>query len=299
MKYIKAMRNFLLVGVLFIGAIGNAGCGNRNEEGRFSGDEALQLASTQLDFGSRVPGTLGHLETGDWIAAELEAEGWISTIQEFEYRGVQLRNIIGKSNVQAAPGPVVIGAHYDTRPQADRDLSHPLQPVPGANDGASGVAVLLELASVLDEDEFRQPIWLVFFDGEDSGKIDGWDWIVGSTYFVEHLTSTPEAVVIVDMVGDEDLQLYYERNSDDDLAQEIWEIAADLGYPSFIAEERYSIIDDHIPFIHAGIPAVDIIDFDYPFWHTAHDTIDKISASSLEQVGRTLQLWLERTAEKQ
>jgi glutaminyl-peptide cyclotransferase len=295
----KAMRNIMLFVMLVVGVHAAAGCGNRGEVGRFSGDEALELASFQLDFGNRIPGTNAHRQAGDWIAAELEANGWMSTIQEFEYRYVQLRNIIGKSNDQLMPGPIVIGAHYDTRPQADRDLSRPFQPVPGANDGASATAVLLELASVLDVDGFRQPVWLVFFDGEDSGNIEGWDWIVGSTYFVEHLTATPEAVVIVDMVGDEELQLYYERNSDEILAQEIWEIAADLGYPSFIAEERYSIIDDHTPFLRAGIPAVDIIDFDYPFWHTTEDTLDKISASSLEQVGRTLQLWLEKNATKE
>ncbi len=295
-KIYKAMRNLVLVGMLFAGLLlVIAGCGKRNDERQFSGDEALELASVQLEFGNRIPGTQAHRQAGDWISGELESHGWLPSIQEFRYQGVQLRNIIGKSSDMNASSPIIIGAHYDTRPHADKDPSHPSQPVPGANDGASGVAVLLELANVLEFNELRQPVWLVFFDGEDSGNIDGWDWIVGSTYFVEHLTSTPEAVVIVDMVGDEELQLYYEHNSDENLAQEIWGIAGELGYASFIAEEKYSMIDDHTPFLRAGIPAVDIIDFDYPFWHTTEDTLDKISVSSLEQVGRTLQWWLGKT----
>jgi len=95
------------------------------------------------------------------------------------------------------------------------------------------------------------------------------------------------------MVGDEDLQLYYERNSDRELAQELWHIASEQGHAAFFQTERYSLIDDHTPFLLAGIPAVDIIDFDYPYWHTTDDTLDKISASSLEQVGQTVQHWVE------
>ncbi len=292
----KAMRNILLAGVLIAGVFIVVGCENQSGMQRFSGDEALELVSIQIDFGYRIPGSDAHRQAGKWIKAELESRGWMTAVQEFNYKDVTLINVIGKSDGRTVPGPILIGAHYDTRPQADRDSYNPSLPVPGANDGASGVAVLLELASVLEFEQLQKPVWLVFFDGEDSGKIDGWDWIVGSTYFVDHLTSTPEVVVIVDMVGDEELQLYYERNSDDNLARQIWEIAEDLGYRSFIPSERYSIIDDHTPFLHAGIPAIDIIDFDYPYWHTTEDTMERISASSLEQVGRTLQLWLETTA---
>ncbi len=165
--------------------------------------------------------------------------------------------------------------------------------MPGANDGASGVAVLIELAHVLDRNRLSQPVWLVFFDAEDSGNIGGWDWIVGSTHYADNLAADLEAVVIVDMVGDRDLQLFVEKHSDPGLVQEIWSVADTFGYQAFVNTPKYSIIDDHLPFLRKGVPAVDIIDFDYPYWHTTRDTVDKVSADSLEQVGRTLEHWLE------
>jgi Zn-dependent M28 family amino/carboxypeptidase len=163
--------------------------------------------------------------------------------------------------------------------------------VPGANDGASGVAILLELARVLPEDSV--PVWLVFFDAEDNGRIDTWDWILGSTEFVENNPVQPQAVVIVDMIGDADLNIYKEKNSNSELTNEIWNIAKSLEYDSvFFPEYKHSMIDDHTPFLRAGIPAVDIIDFDYPYWHTLQDTPDKVSGASLQAVGETLQVWV-------
>jgi Zn-dependent M28 family amino/carboxypeptidase len=189
---------------------------------------------------------------------------------------------------------IILGAHYDTRFYAnmDSDIEKQLQPVPGANDGASGVAVLLELARVLPDD-LNKNIWLVFFDAEDQGSIEGWDWILGSRSFVKTLQSKPDAVVIVDMIGDKDLNVYYERNSDVGVQEEIWEIAAGLGYEKhFIPEYKYSMLDDHTPFLEKGMVAIDIIDFDYPYWHTSQDTIDKISPESLEMIGTTIYHWL-------
>jgi Zn-dependent M28 family amino/carboxypeptidase len=113
---------------------------------------------------------------------------------------------------------------------------------------------------------------------------------------VDLLSETPQGMVLVDMIGDADLQIYYERSSTDALKENIWQVAADLGYPSFIAQNKHHIIDDHTPFLRAGIPAVDLIDFDYPYWHTVQDTLDKISAASLHAVGHTLQTWLLRDA---
>jgi Zn-dependent M28 family amino/carboxypeptidase len=228
---------------------------------------------------------------GDWIVQELKDHGWRVEEQIFPYREFQGRNIIGIGG----PGIgewVILGAHYDTRPISDRDQHNPMKPVPGANDGGSGVAVLLELARVLQPQNLQRPVWLVFFDLEDSGGIDGMEWIQGSTYFAENLDEFPHQVIIVDMVGDADLQLYYERNSDLALQSEVWEVAADMGFDGFISEYKHSMIDDHTPFLRLGIPAIDIIDFDYPYWHTTEDTLDKISSDSLEQVGQTLQKWL-------
>jgi Zn-dependent M28 family amino/carboxypeptidase len=122
----------------------------------------------------------------------------------------------------------------------------------------------------------------------------GWDWIVGSTYMAENLTVFPEVVIVVDLVGDADQQLYYEGFSDPELREKLWQIAAELEYRDFfIPQLRYTIIDDHLPFVRLGIPAVNIIDFDYDYWHTVEDTADKASPDSLHRVGHTLQRWLE------
>ena len=284
----KAMRSLCLI-LLFT----QVSCSTLSQEGQFDGQSALLFVEEQMAFGPRIPGSEENRETAVWIVEHLESIGWETEIQHFNYHGTPLTNIIAKSEGVSEKRPILIGAHFDTRPHADLDPINPEAPVPGANDGASGVAVLLELAHVLARDRLRQPVWLVFFDAEDSGNIDGWDWIVGSSFFADNLTQDLEAAVIVDMVGDRDLQLFIEKNSDPDLVHEIWELAGQLGYPAFINTPKYSIIDDHLPFLRIGVPAVDIIDFDYPHWHTISDTIDKVSAESLEQVGRTLEHWLE------
>ncbi|NJO07216.1 MAG: M28 family peptidase [Chloroflexaceae bacterium] len=133
---------------------------------------------------------------------------------------------------------------------------------------------------------------MVGFDAEDNGRLDGWDWIVGSRYMADNLDITPDGMILADMVGDADQQLYYEGNSTVVLREAIWQVAADLGYSSFIPRQRFTVLDDHVPFIQKGIPAVDMIDLDYPYWHTTADTLDKISTASLETVGRTVQEWL-------
>ena len=246
---------------------------------------------TQVAFGPRIPGSSGHAQVQKWMRAELTNAGWESRVQSTERLGHPIENVIASRGNQAPK--IIIGAHYDTRMVADNDPDEAKkqEPVPGANDGASGVAVLLELARVLPEDSV--PVWLVFFDTEDNGRIEGWDWILGSQAFVDGLDFRPEAVVIVDMIGGADQNIFIERNSNPALVNEIWGIAAELGYQgSFIPTAKYSMLDDHTPFLQAGIPAVDIIDFDYPYWHTTADTVDKISAESLETVGRTLQAWI-------
>jgi glutaminyl-peptide cyclotransferase len=257
----------------------------------FQGGSAMGYVEQQMAFGPRVPGSGASKQAGDRIITSLTDFGWTSSQQTFEYHGVQLRNIT--AHWVAAEGPLVLlGAHYDSRKIADQDPSTGEQPVPGANDGASGVGVLLELARVLPTSPPACRVDLAFFDGEDSGGIDGWDWIVGSTYMAEHLSERPDAFVLVDMVGDEDLDLYMEGNSDPALRGSIWTTADSLGYDAFVPVVKYTMVDDHIPFVQKGIRSVDIIDFDYPYWHTQLDTLDKLSAASLEQVGRTLQAWL-------
>ncbi len=261
--------------------------------GPFDGARAYTHLLAQMDFGPRITSTPANLAAGDYILAQLTQAGWAAEFQPFEYMNTPARNIIAKAN--AGRGPILlIGAHYDSRRRADRDPQHPSDPVPGANDGASGVAVLLELAHSLNLARVPNEIWFVFFDAEDNGELDGWEWLIGSTYAAEHLTAQPQAMILLDMIGDADQQIYYEGNSDPALSAQLWAIAKQLGYADyFIPTRRYTMIDDHLPFIQRGIPSVDMIDFDYPYWHTTADTADKVSAASLERVGRTLQTFLE------
>ena len=259
---------------------------------RFDGQKAYAHVLAQVAIGLRPTGSPQGWAAGDYIIQQLEALGWTVETQEFVFRGVKGRNVIGK----AGQGPVVIlGAHNDTRPAADQDPdpAKRQQSILGANDGGSGVAVLLELARVLDRDALDRQVWLAFFDAEDRGRLDGWPFSVGARHMAQTLTVKPQAVVVVDMVGDADQAIYYENNSDQELSAKIWAIAAQLGYGDhIIAQPKHTIIDDHLPFKEQGIPAVDMIDFDYPYWHTLADTADKVSPISLEQVGRTLEAWL-------
>lgn len=257
----------------------------------FDGQTAYTHVRAQCDLGPRPSGTPANRAAGDAIIAHLQAQGWEVETQEFTYSDTPIRNIIGVTP-GIAGDPIIVGAHYDTRRAADAD--DPSQPVLGANDGASGVAVLLELARALDRDRLANPVWLAFFDAEDNGRLDGWEWCVGSSYVATHLQITPQAVIVLDMVGDAEQQFYLEANSDPTLLQQLWQIAATLGYSqTFIAEPRWSVYDDHIPFIQQGIPAVDVIDLDYPYWHTTQDTPDKVSPESLERVGRVVETFLE------
>jgi glutaminyl-peptide cyclotransferase len=260
---------------------------------QFDGEQAYDQVLAQVAMGPRPTGSEAGWETGDYIVEQLSRLGWSVETQEFVFQGVRGRNIIAK----AGTGPLIIlGAHYDTRPAADRDPdpNKRTQPILGANDGASGVAVLLELARVLDRDKLSNHVWLAFFDAEDRGRLEGWPFSVGAREMAQGLALRPQAVVVVDMIGDADQNIYYERNSDVELSTRLWAIAAKLGYQDYIIpESRHTIIDDHLPFIEQGIPAVDMIDFDYPYWHTLEDTADKVSALSLERVGRTLEVWLE------
>ena len=262
----------------------------------FTGELAYEWVERQCDLGYRITGTEGNTAAGDMILAELKSLGWETREQTFTYKDTPVRNLIA----WRGEGPaLLLGAHYDTRRAADEDDVNPTEPVMGANDGASGVAVLLELARAVDWDAVDRRVYLAFFDAEDNGRLDGWEWIVGSSYMAQHWGEAGEppleAMVLVDMVGDADQQIYYERNSDPALSELLWAIAAELGYEErIIPEPKYAMLDDHIPFRQLGIPAVDMIDFDYPYWHTTQDTRDKVAPESLESVGRTLEVWLER-----
>jgi len=257
---------------------------------------AMQHVVSQVNLGPRHPGASGHADVIQYISDNLNQSGWNVEIQQAEFNGLEIQNIVASRD--ETPAQVFLGAHYDTRLYADRDPNpdNHSKPVPGANDGASGVAVLLEIARVLPE--AITGVQLVFFDAEDQGGINGQNWSQGAEAFVESYINDPDAaslsaVVIIDMIGDADQQVYYEQASNPQLSQEIWGVAAALGYSNrIIMEMKHNIIDDHLPFLRAGFAAVDMIDIDYTYWHTVEDTPDKVSPESLETIGLTLLKWL-------
>jgi glutaminyl-peptide cyclotransferase len=258
---------------------------------KFDGQRAYDDVKYQVSLGPRTPGSKAHEDIVNWIISNLKSSKWNVITQETSISGIPIKNIVAKRGT-GSPW-IIIASHYDSRIFADQDSTPESRklPVLGANDGASTVAILLELARDIPIKDNKQ-IWLVFLDAEDNGNIQGYDWILGSQYFVDQLNGKPDSAVILDMVGDKDLNIYMEQNSNHDLNQEIWAAASTLGYKQFIPTYKYNMIDDHIPFINSGIKAVDIIDFDYPYWHTTQDTIDKISTDSLKAVGDTILKWL-------
>jgi Zn-dependent M28 family amino/carboxypeptidase len=264
---------------------------NKNQK-VFDGGRALSDVKYQVDLGPRTMGSAAHEKAENYIINQLKSQNWQVETQETVISGQPIKNIIAKRG-EGTPW-IILGSHYDSRSIADQD-KNPVNrklPTPGANDGASSTAILMELARVIPKNENKQ-IWLVFFDDEDNGNASGSGWSVGSTYFVSQLQGKPDSVVVLDMVGDKDLNIYKEGNSDREINNEIWRVAKSLGYTQFIPTYKYDMIDDHTPFLNAGIRAVDIIDFDYPYWHTTNDTVDKVSAESLKAVGDTILNWLE------
>jgi glutaminyl-peptide cyclotransferase len=277
--------SFLLLVLLLIAVIKL----KTNQPLLFNSTRAYRDVITQVGFGPRIPESAAHSLETEYIQNELTMAGWSVSVQETTWNGFLIKNIIS-SNSAVRPS-YILGAHYDSRMIADQNRNNTTEPVPGANDGASGVAVLLEIARSLPPD--APPVWLVFFDAEDNGGINGREWIMGSRSFASSLDFTPKAVIVLDMVGDKEPSFFYEVNSNTELSESIWKIAKNLGYNEvFIPEDKYSILDDHIPFIELGIPAIDIIDFDYPYLHTTEDTIDKVSKKSLNIIGTTLLEWL-------
>lgn len=260
----------------------------------FDGNRAFADIQHQVDVGPRIPETEPHAKIQAWMVNKLTKAGWETEQQRFTIQGHEIVNIIAKHEVDEESPWIILGTHYDTRMFADQDENFldRNKPVPGANDGASGVSILLELARILP-DELSVNLWMVFFDAEDNGNIPGFDWDLGSTAYVQSLEEHPDKVVVIDMVGDKDLNIHIEKNSDQEISQEIWRTAADIGYSEqFVPTQKYRMIDDHLPFIQKGIPAALIIDFDYPYWHKTTDTVDKVSATSLQVVGDVLLAWL-------
>jgi Zn-dependent M28 family amino/carboxypeptidase len=210
---------------------------------------------------------------------------------------VEMNNVIARFNLKASK-QIMISAHWDTRPWGDRgsDIMGKNQPILGANDGASGVAVLIELAHILNKERPKIGVNLVLFDAEDYGTSgDNWSYCKGSQYFAKNIPIPyPNYAINLDMIGDREPEFYIERFSyeqNPSLVMELWQKAESLGLKSFKKRAQHMIFDDHVPLYEiAGIPAIDIIDFDYPnetanYHHTKNDIVQNCSPKGLGEVG--------------
>jgi hypothetical protein len=267
-------------------------------------DEARAFADLekQCSFGPRVPGTDAHRRCREWLVQALTDAGGKVSVQAVVDTGYPVPGIDSLYNIRARFGPenapyVLLGAHWDCRPFADRDADPAKQklPVDGACDGASGVAVLLEMAREMGRTAPPLGVELAFFDGEDAGNDTNPDTFCrGSQAYVRLLTHPrPLHMILVDMVGGKNLALHPEVQSQEsapNVVDRLWAGAKIVHAPAFLPGAKYQVYDDHIPFIREGIPAVDLIDLDYPEWHTSRDVPANCAATSLGQVGRVL-LW--------
>lgn len=275
---------------------------------RFDADSAYHYIAQQVAFGTRVPGSVGHKACGDWIVHTLRSWGYSVTEQEVkgtDYYGKSVvgRNIIATRQPEASER-LILMAHWDTRPIADHDPtpSKRTEPILGADDGGSGVAVLLELARQWRSLELNKGVDFVFFDLEDGGR-SGEDasWCQGSQHWAKHPHTegyTARHGILLDMVGAKGARFYWEYHSQRyaaPLMRELWETARQLGWHQyFIPREGAGILDDHLPVIeYRGIPSVDIVNFseDGQFgahWHTHADNLDNISLETLRAVGETV-----------
>ncbi len=273
----------------------------------FDGESSLAYIQTQLDFGPRVPGTTGWQRTGDWIAEQMRQRA--DTVIEQRWTHVTesgdtipMRNILARIN-PGARERVLYVAHWDTRPMSDGAGVPPEQrqlPVPGANDGASGVALLIGVADALRSTPPGVGVDLLFVDGEDYGSFGGEqrDVLIGSRHFASNLPEPdyrPLYGVVWDMIGDADLRIPQEGHSvrrAPEVVRLVWSTAAELGYGRyFVAELGPAVTDDHLPLLDAGLRVINVIDLDYPPHHTPHDTFDKVSARSMQVVG-DVAVWL-------
>ncbi len=274
-------------------------CSSNKKNIQFDKSQAYTFLKEQCDFGPRNPGSENIKLVREYIRNILEQCGAVVQEQNFSVTGDTIdyngTNIVGSFYPDKSER-LLIGAHYDTRPWADKDENpqNRNKPILGANDGASGVAVLLELANILaDNKPPKYGVDLVFFDLEDIGSYQNEDsWCKGSEYYANNmLTDKPAYVIILDMIGDEDLSIpmeYFSYQSAPELLQKLNDYAQKRGFTQFKRKISSPITDDHIPFIKRGMQAVDLIDFDYPYWHTLQDTPDKCSENSLFAVGQTI-----------
>lgn len=282
----------------------------RTTKPEFDSLNAFKYLTEQTDFGPRNPGSEGHKKTKEYLVTRLNSFVERVVEQNFVYHDKRdsllkynATNIIASFNLNPEkPGRIMLAAHWDTRPFADeeKDSANFYKPILGANDGASGVAVLLEIARLLKENPIDIGVDIVLFDLEDLGDNSktyfygpGNQYSIGSEYFVNNIGSyRPAYGILLDMVGDKNLRIAKEGNSNavaPDIINKIWSAAEKVNSTAFVNEIGGAVMDDHIHFLRKGIKVVDLISSPFPdYWHTLGDTPDKCSPESLKQVGNVL-----------
>ena len=284
----------------------------------FNADSAYAYIEKQVSFGPRVPNTREHQQAGDYLINKLKEFGAEVTVQDFKETAfdgttLDLRNIVGSFNPQASKR-VLLAAHWDTRPFADKDPdeSRQRQPIAGANDGASGVGILLEMARLLHQNPDPQVgVDIIFFDGEDYGEPEFMDddlkerkiyWCLGSQYWANNKHKSNYSAyfgILLDMVGGKDAVFYregYSREMAPSVVKRVWGWAHEIGYGHYF---KYSnsepIIDDHLFMNRGGVPSIDVIEYDpasdfyfAEYHHTHKDDMSIISKETLKAVGETV-----------
>jgi len=269
----------------------------------FDGQSAFDLVRAQVAFGPRVPGSEGHARQLAWMLERLDSLAPVLQADSFQYV-TQSGDSLDLVNVMARFAPersrrILLLAHWDTRPRSDQATDPTLRaiPVPGANDGASGTAILLELAGLFASDPPPVGVDLLFVDGEDYGPgLD--DMLLGARHYAASLSDDDRPVygLLLDMVGDADPSFPVEAISAqyaDVVVRKVWRAAERLGlrdyFPSAVGPR---LQDDHVPLIEAGLPTANLIDFTYGpqnrYWHTPDDTLEHVSASTLTIVGEVV-----------
>lgn len=282
------------------------------ERDSFSADSAFAFVERQVAFGPRVPGTPAHGECAAWLVEQLRAFGADtvmitgSDVTAFDGTVLPVKNIVARFKGAGKGRPVLLAAHYDTRPWADEDPDEAARELPfdGANDGASGVGVILEIARNIGIEPAAVPVEILLTDVEDYGST-GFDdsWCLGARQFAQTAvydhSSRPRWGILLDMVGSRDARFsreYFSTRIAPQVVSKVWDMAGNLGLRNrFPTATGGAITDDHLPLSAVGIPTIDIIENDNPLtgsfpptWHTRADNLENIDPATLSDVGRTV-----------
>jgi hypothetical protein len=303
----------LLRAAAWAGCLGIAAvAGRADEPPAFSGARSFKHLEAIAALGPRPSGSPGMVKQRELIVAHFQTAGAKVSRQAFQIRDRRTGQTVPMENLIVEWHPdridrVLLGAHYDTRPFPDRDPVDPRGVFLGVNDGGSGVAVLMELATAVRDLPGPIGVDFVLFDAEEYVVAPRDPYCLGSNFFARQYAAACQAGtqphryrcgVILDMVADRDLEIFQEQHSvgwpdTRPIVDDLWGVAARLGVRQFVPRPKYTVEDDHVPLRMIGrIPTCDVIDFDYPQWHTTADTLEHCSAESLEAVGRVVLEWL-------